>query len=292
MMKRLMCGSVFTLMVTVAVAPNTYAAIVGPYSADANTLHLWHLDEADPGPAAPASGVTGSFNLTPSGGASLGATSFTGFGTAGDTSGATAEGLQGSSIPVSSVTGAGGAFTMEAIIRTAETTSIQQIVSMDNSSSNPNRPFQFRMDGGNLRFINIAGGVQQILTAIPTTGDDAFVANQWFHVAVTYNGSENTADNLKFYWTRMDETQTVANQITGPFTMTSDLGGISTTFGVANEYRGSQDNNLEGFIDEVRISDIARTADDMMFIIPEPSTLLLTVVGLLGLLGCGRRRKR
>jgi len=90
------------------------------------------------------------------------------------------------------------------MIRTTNITAIQQIVSMDNSSSNPNRPFQFRIDAGNLRFINISGtSVEQILTPIPTIGPDAFafVADEWFHAAVTYNGDENTADNIKLYYT-------------------------------------------------------------------------------------------
>ena len=55
----------------------------GPYTADANTLHLWHMDESNPGPAAPASGVTDSFNLTPGGGAMLGNLAYAGFGTGG-----------------------------------------------------------------------------------------------------------------------------------------------------------------------------------------------------------------
>ena len=68
------------------------AEITGPYTADSNTLHLWHLDEANPGPAQPAAGVAGSFNLSPDDGkspgspATLGNAAFAGFGTSGDTS--------------------------------------------------------------------------------------------------------------------------------------------------------------------------------------------------------------
>ena len=91
---------------------------------------------------------------------------------------------------MSSLTGATGAFTMEALVRTSDiNTSAQMIMAMENNGGAGARPFQFRIDGGNLRFINISGGVQQLLTTIPTTGDNAFVADEWFHVASTYNGN-------------------------------------------------------------------------------------------------------
>src|ERR1017187_10404702 len=55
-----------------------HAFIVGPYTADTNTLHLWHLDET----AVPAIDLAiGGTNLTAlRGAASLGNASFTGFG--------------------------------------------------------------------------------------------------------------------------------------------------------------------------------------------------------------------
>jgi len=250
-------------------------ALRGPYKADANTLHLWHIDEADPGTAQPAAGVTGSFILIPTNGAVLGAASYAGFGTAGDTSAAVTNGFQGSSVPVASVTGADGAFTFEALIRVANVASIQQILAMDNSGLNTQRPFQFRIDAdtpsggsatGTLRFINIGGasGIQTIITPLPIEGDHAFVPDQWFHAAVTYNGSENTQDNIKLYWTRMDARPYQANEIAST-NMVNDLTGVSTILGVGNEYRGTPDNNLNGQIDEVRISNIARDPDRMMF---------------------------
>jgi hypothetical protein len=259
-------------------------ALRGPYMADAHTLHLWHMDEADPWPAQPAAGVSGSFALIPTNGAVLGAASYEGFGTAGDTSAAVTNGFQGSLTPVSSVTGADGAFTFEALVRLANATAIQQIIAMDNGGANSQRPFQFRIDAdtpsggsatGTLRFINIggAGGVQGIIAPLPVEGDHAFVPDQWFHAAVTYNGSENTPENIKLYWTRMDARPYQANEILSA-SMVNDLTGISTVLGVGNEYRGTSDNNLNGQIDEVRISNIARDPDRMMFY-KIPGTLIL-----------------
>jgi len=165
---------------------------------------------------------------------------------------------------------------------------------MDNNDTNANRPFQFRIDGGNLRLINIAGStIEQMVTTIPTSGPDAFVADEWFHVAATYNGIENTADNFKLYWTRVDSSRTEANEILSTL-MVEDLSGTSATFGVGNDYRTSgsgNTNNFGGLIDEVRISGTARAADEMLFTIPEPSTLLLASLGVLGL-GFKHRRRR
>ena len=242
----------------------------GPYKADADTLHLWHMDEAAPGPVQPAPGVIGSFSLAPTNGATLGNAAYPDFGTAGDASAASTSGFKGSSIPVSSVTGAEGAFTFEAMVRVSSATVPQQIVAMDRDSGNDTRPFQFRIDGnpatGGLHFINIAGssGVQAVIAPIPISGEHAFVSHQWFHVAVTYNGSENTPDNIKFYWTRVDARPFQANEILSA-SMTDDLTGLSTVLGVGNEFRGPSENNIEGQIDEVRISDIARASDQMMF---------------------------
>ncbi|NQT88185.1 PEP-CTERM sorting domain-containing protein [bacterium] len=236
---------------------------LSPYTADANTLHLWHLDEANPGPALPASGVTGSFNLTPINGATLGNPSFTGFGTAADTSGDATRALQGSNIPVSNVTGADGAFTMEAIVNMSGTAGNNAIIMMDAAGGNSGRPLQFKIQDGDLVFLNIAPGLQSLRTALPTTGDDAFVPNEWFHAAVSYNGNESTADNLKLYWTALDPARTQANEIFSG-NMTNDL-AASAVLGVGNEFRDAPGENLSGLIDEVRISDVVRSPADFLF---------------------------
>jgi hypothetical protein len=116
-------------------------------------------------------------------------------------------------------------------------------------------------------FINVASITQSVITTIPTTGDHAFVANEWFHAAVAYNGEENTPDNIKLYWTRVSNLWTEANEIHSD-SMLQDLGGVSTTFGAGQEYRSPSDN-LEGQIDEVRISSIARAPDEFLFLAPD-----------------------
>jgi hypothetical protein len=235
-----------TLAAALLATAAAHAEITGPYSLDPNTLHLWHLDEADPGPAAPAAGLTGSFNLAADGGksatpATLGASAYAGFGTAGDTTAGSGAGFKGAAIPASGATGADGAFTFEALVSIPTIADLQMVLSMEGNTNNTQRPFQFRIGGGDLLFINISaalaasGSTQNLNAAIPTSGPDAFVAGEWFHVAATYTGNEATADNFKLYWTRVDPARTEANEILSA-SMTHDLAGTTPAFGVGNDY--------------------------------------------------------
>jgi hypothetical protein len=145
-----------------------------------------------------------------------------------------------------------------------------------------------------LNFSSLSTSSQSYTATIPASGVDAFDANAWFHVAVTYNGSQNTADNLKLFWTKMDESRETANEI-GSFKLSADLpltnsGNILNFIGIGNEYRPAASLNLDGLIDEVRISSIARSADQMMFAIPEPGTLALVGVALVTALALRRRK--
>ena len=102
-------------------------------------------------------------------------------------------------------------------------------------------------------------------------------------------GPVGVGDNLAFYWTRVDSSFTVANLIGGD-TLPADLSKGATDFYVGSSgrlpYRVETD-----IIDEVRISAVARGADEFIFGVPEPSTLVLTSLALLGLIA-HRRRKR
>lgn len=288
MQRKLLLTSLTAAAITMV--STTQAAIVGPYIADGNTLHLWQFDEASD--ATSASDSAGSVALLSGNNATFGNASFSGFGNAGSTAAEdNAQFLSAAGTTYAPPDGTDGAFTYEAMINVSTISDQQQIFSMD---ANADRAFQFRLLGGNLDFVKIGGGVQTFSAAIPTIGADAFVANEWFHVAVTYNGDENTADNLSLYWTRVDASRTEANLI-GSGAMATDLSG-STVYGVGNDGRtsGGQDKNLEGLIDEVRISSIARAADDMLFApaneIPEPASLASGLVGIT-LLAARRRRR-
>ena len=295
------------------------AAIVGSYTPDANTLHLYHLDEAAaPSPDA-ASGGTNLVGLLF--GATLGNVSYNGFASALNTldggQDVIAAANKDACLTASAASPPGsvtfpycdpttGAFTLEALVwigfdpaKNLGTTanggnnrnSICMILTGE-SGVNANRVFQFRIvpkgvvpgGAGNpatapqplLTFENIrmVDGQNQntIFAAIPITGPDAIVSNNWYHVAVSYNGTPNTANNLKFYWTLLDTNRTAANQIaitsqTNTLNGVDPLGTATTPFVIGNIARNitTAGGNFLGLIDEVRVSKIARDPSDMMF---------------------------
>ncbi len=257
-----------------AMAP---AVVVGPYPIDSSTLHLWHFDTAING-VAPDMVTNNPIHLPLVNGAALTA-SAGGFGNALNTYDGIANpngGIMGpyagdavNTIAISRLTGSDGAFTFEAIVRPdmapgAEPTHME-IICGEGDGANETRGFQFRIqDGGTtLRFQSLAG--------TPIAAFDApiaFTAGKWYHAAVTYNGNANTAGNLKLYWTELG-TATTAQQVgSDSLNMTIDLTAtVTTRFAIGNELRttnGIGNENFEGLIDEVRISGIARAADDMI----------------------------
>ncbi len=143
------------------------------------------------------------------------------------------------------------------------------------------RSWQFRLlpvgygPGGTtsprLEFINVNNGasVQSIVAYIPTNGTHAILSNAWYHVAVTYNGDEGTPDNLRIYWTALDDSQVQANEILAT-SMALDLLAGAVDFCIGNTGRNPPNSNWLGLIDEVRISKTARAADGMMFASPAP----------------------
>jgi hypothetical protein len=270
------------------------AAIVGPYdTTDPDTLHLWHFDEGSGGSLA-YDAVAGGIPVSKQSGATLGNAGFTGFGKAGNTSAASNAILRSSvNSPglIPAPVGAGGAFTYEALINVSRIDVSQQIFAMDSNNTNSKRPFWFRVVNGSLNFYNLGDEFTSISVTIPTTGDDAFVADEWFHAAVTYNGDDGAENNLKFYWTRVDASRTEANLIGS-----SSMNDLSTTatavYGIGNAFRtvgSGVTANLEGSIDEVRISGVARGADEFIFAVPEPASFATGLVGITML--AGRRRR-
>ena len=200
--------------------------------------------------------------------------------------------LTASAVTQSSVLqGADGAFTYEALVFStvdlvAGANGLadgRTILSHDNAGTA--RGFSWRIQSSRLDFY--AGGPNPISSLIPETGDHAFTVNKWFHVAVTYSGNAAEADNVKFYWTALDSGATVANLLSSA-TMTSDVVDNTSFFGVGTITRSAYRFEWQGLIDEVRISSVARGADEFVFV-PEPASLSLLAIG--GVLLLGRRRR-
>ena len=259
-------------MVSVTIAGRAqYAA---PYEADAYTLHLWHFDIAA-NAVVPDLATADPIDLPLVNQAAL-AISTAGFGNALNTY----DGIAGvgpyagdavNPVAISRFTGSDGAFTFEAIVRPDMTPGAElshmEMICGESDGTNDARGFQFRIqDGGTtLRFQSLAGAPIAAFDA-PIT----YTAGTWYHAAVTYNGNANTAGNLKLYWTELG-TAAAAQQVgVNTFNLTVDLTGtVMTKFAVGNELRASGGigtENFEGLIDEVRISGVARAADEMLFV--------------------------
>jgi len=248
-----------------------------PYTADADTLHLWHMNEQ----AVPVIDLgSDSLHLTAlRNGATLGNVSYRGFGTALSTYDggpeSTADAAHdaylaakplvngpGDNVLMNYV-GPSGAFTFEAMVRvdfdpegTFSTNSTAtnhgsflQIINLD-ADENTNRVCQFRIVPigvlkGNteplLEFINLNKdkSPQSLTAGIPTNGPDAIRFGNWYHAAVTYDGNANHGDNLKFYWTLVDPSRAKANLI-GSGVMTNELPvGCSPDFAIGQTGRQS-----------------------------------------------------
>jgi hypothetical protein len=239
---------------------------VGPYEADGQTLHLWHFDD-------PADGNTVDdytdyvpMTLTLQGNATLGNPSLEGFGTsmqADSGSYATAD-IQ----PLTNFTGSDGSFTFELIIRPdfdpLAPPNHMNMICGDRAGGLDVRSWQFRINSqGQLEFILLNSGVQSLTAPLPSSGPNAAVAGQWYHVAATYNGSAGTAGNLKVYWTLIDKGKTEA-ALLAEFNLQADLGG-EPLFTIGSSGRNSGGEAFHGLIDEVRISSIDRLPDEMLF---------------------------
>lgn len=306
--------SVLASGICVAMASPVFAA-VAPYTPDAHTLGLYHFDESagatDPGNPIVNHGTAGAaLNMTNTGGpdgrnnatdGGYGAAAYdSSFGSAFDVlasgNGAYSAGPNpfsggvrtAGAVTQASLQGDDGAFTYEGLINISTLSEDQILLSHDGAMDGATlaRGFMLRISGGLLSFYHGAGSVT---AALPDAGPHAFAPNTWFHFAVTYTGAEGVADNLTFYWTALDSGATQANAV-GTATLAADLGSSAdgNWLGIGTGTRGEFRNQIKGFVDEVRISSIARGADDFLFAVPEPASLSLLALG--GLLVAGRRR--
>ncbi|MEY4916714.1 MAG: hypothetical protein RL616_627 [Verrucomicrobiota bacterium] len=288
-----------------ALAPRlALADIVGNYTSDANTLFLVHFDEAAGGTVATNKGskagnfytvvnsTTGNGTATPPtvtvmlGAPSYvnGATNFNNCLTnpaAGDFAGFDFDKSGAFQGDVSSATqspdrlamtnlnmgnGANSPFTLEAIIRPTLNSGNQEIICTDNSLGNSTRGFQLRMTASQLQFQFVGGTAPTAASAtIPTTGNDAFVAGNWYHVAAAYDGA-----NVTLYWTLLNPTNGAAHILGSPVAMSFDTarGAVVGPLVIGNDDRNSSGEQFVGCIDEVRISSVARGSGQMQFYSP------------------------
>lgn len=267
----------------VSSAATVWGQAVAPYTADANTVHLFHFDEASGGEAANAvagknkaytwtlSSATGAANTS-----LLGATGHTGFGKCVDlgstainlgvaydgNGNSTYNGETTDAIAMSTL-GIGGTnpFTLEAVISPNTLTALnREIISTDASVTT--RGFQFRITaGGSLEFNMIGVPGSQKLVALPTTGEHVMASGSWYHVAFVYDGT-----NCRFFWTKLGSSAVTAVQLGADQALSlTGAGTITGPLIFGNENRAAGGEGAQSKIDEVRISNIARAANAFVF---------------------------
>ncbi len=256
-----------------------FADLVGPYTPDANTLFLLHFEEAAGGSVTTNLGTKGgnfysvneaAASATPplvttmlgAAGYLNGATNFhlcmtnptTGylFGYDFNNSGAYDGDVSGTVLSADRLAmtnlniGNGGQspFTIEAVIQPSNISANQEILCTDSDAGT--RAFQFRLTAGSLQFSMITAG-QAVTAAIPTTGPDAFVAGNWYHVAVAYDGARAT-----LYWTRLDPANGAAHVLGTPAALTlgTAAGAAAGPLCIGNENRNNSGEQFLGAIDE------------------------------------------
>lgn len=194
-----------------------------------------------------------------------------------------------------------GAFTFEALVcpmgALFQSGLNWQIFCGDNNGT---RGWHWRIQTGptpqmNFNFIN--PGIGNFVVNLPMSGPNAVATNQWYHAAVVYTGHNPTNGDppgmLIFYWTLLDTNKESAAPLATNYVSTLDTIGNGTSPAVGGSQRTINGvGNSEGFvgmIDEVRVSMVARRADEMAFrpsavinpplILQEPPTNVLVAYG-------------
>lgn len=292
----------------------SHASVSGPYTADGNTLLLFHLDEASPATATAKLGVaTGGsgYAVNESSATStpslitgcLGGGAYSGFGNSavfdtvnkiigwdynnngafngasGNTS-STVDQAAGNVFNMSGITASPTPFTIECMLycTLGSLSGQQDLITTDGGATT--RGMRFSLNGSILQFEAQATTSPVFVSGtVPNSGAHAYAANTWFHVAVTYDGA-----TARLYWTKVDPTITAANQLaTSTPTTTNYPASYGTTvhgnFTIGGENRGSNGEGFNGRIDEVRISNIARSASQFIFVAAGPPTTLSLTSG-------------
>jgi len=251
------------------------AAVIQPYSSDANTLHLYHADDA----TTPLADSAGSLPLYDWGSrGTFGVDSVTGLNKAWESSTTANSDLQSIgniSWGAGSMMGTDGAFTWDMALRPDEAANSGAGIQMLMQHGGNQMQLKLNYAAGGELFLTMWDGVnsttlfnERLDTGL---GINTYAANDWFHLGVTYDGTSAG----KVYWTNLGDDYTgTANELAS-FSM-SDMAIADATLSVGGtpNLGGSVFN---GAIDEIRISDIARASDEFLAI-PEPAT-----VGMLGL---------
>jgi autotransporter-associated beta strand protein len=284
--------SLLCLVLALCAAPAIVRAdLVGNYTADANTLVLLHFDQSGNTSLVTNYGTLGSnfytANMTSgSHTASTTVTNMTGrpsyvsgptnfgnclapdnsstFGVCGwDFNNNGSYNLDSDAFPQKRLNIGNGAqtpFTLEAIVcPTNGTLTTGQFICTDSSLAS--RGFQFNLSSGGVITFNFVTSGGSMSGTIPATGNNALVNNQWYHVAFTYDGTNGT-----IYWTLLNGTNGAASVLASQaLNLGIAAGNVTGELSIGNIGRNVSQAPFQGYIDEVRISSVARKSGQMQF---------------------------
>lgn len=294
------------VIVMLGAASAARAGLAVPYTPNADTLHLWHLNETNsPFAIDSATLNTNAFPITltnigeptpatyPFTNSSLGnpGPGFPGLAYA--YSGNNKYHLLfGGSYP--DVTGlrnpTTGAFTFEALVCLSNSISGDyEIFTGDNGGGIGSRGWQWRFNTSQEQWDLLGGSTDNNFTpGLPTTGPDAAKVNTWYHVAVTFTGQSPTngdpASELTLYWTLLDPSRTHADVLvveTNVFNTAmpngirpldgSPEGAVAPNIAIGGSGRNTTSNpgnneGLVGSICEVRVTDLCLKSNEMAFV--------------------------
>ncbi len=288
--------SILAALAVLSLVNVSFANLVGNYTADTNTLFLLHFDQSAGGSVVTNYGTKGGYfytvNITsqtasnPAVTTMLGAPSYasgptnfnfamtngTGsFNMCGfDFNNNGAFNAYGESMKMTNLDiGNGGQspFTLEAVVCPNNINAGEIICTDNGASGGPARAFLFRMASSQIQF-QFVNGSQSTSANIPATGNDAFVAGNWYHVALTYDGTTAT-----IYWTLLNGTNGAAHVLgTQTLALGTTQGGTLGGLAIGGSPRASSaSETFQGRIDEVRISSVARGSGQMQFYSPQVS---------------------
>ncbi len=236
-------AGVALMFIFLACVPTVQAGLAIPYTQDADTMHLWHLndtnglyaedsatnltvDSAVPiqleSLAEPIPGTLpyNNANLGSPGPGFPGLTNcYSGTTKQHDLAGFNGSFFGGDFADVSQFCNPNsGAFTFEAVISlNAPLASIDaEILSGDNNGGIGNRGWQWRLENGAMEWDLLAGSTDNdFKPLLPTSGPDTAKLNAWYHMAVTFTGQSPTngdqANVFTMYWTALDPARTHAD---------------------------------------------------------------------------------
>ena len=243
-----MYTTILFLMMIILCATKTVAQ---EYTTDANTVLLLHFNETNGSTVSDASGNNNS-------GTSNGTTITNGrFGKARSFNGTSDYIDLGQSNSFSWKSNSIGTFEVW-VYPTSLTTRNLLFSVTHNSNTNCGGRFRIGIDTAKKFFYEIGVGTGGCQSAI-YTGTSTLLANKWYHLAVSYNGSI-----IKMYINGVNESFTYVEDgifPTAPWFSAFDDGVTQIGTIGAETYQGTtREKNFSGIIDEVRISNIARTS--------------------------------